>query len=77
MRKIQDIHVSSIDALIAPKDLKDQLPVDEAIVATVVAARETIRKIIKGADRRMLCIVGPARFTIPNAHSISPSACAS
>src|SRR5208283_1709151 len=65
MRKIQDIHVSSIDALIAPKDLKDQLPVDEAIVATVVAARETIRKIIKGADRRMLCIVGPCSIHDP------------
>ncbi len=65
MRKIQDIHVSSIDALIAPKDLKGQLPVDEAIVATVVAAREAIRKIIKGADRRMLCIVGPCSIHDP------------
>jgi 3-deoxy-7-phosphoheptulonate synthase len=65
MRKIQDIHVSSIDALIAPKQLKDQLPVDEAIVATVVAARETIRKIIKGADRRLLCIVGPCSIHDP------------
>jgi 3-deoxy-7-phosphoheptulonate synthase len=67
MRKIQDIHVSSIDALIAPKQLKDQLPVDEAIVATVVAARETIRKIIKGEDRRMLCIVGPCSIHDPAA----------
>ena len=65
MRKIQDIHVSSIDALIAPKHLKDQLPVDEAIVATVVEARETIRKIIKGADRRLLCIVGPCSIHDP------------
>jgi 3-deoxy-7-phosphoheptulonate synthase len=65
MRKIQDIHVLSIDALIAPRNLKDQLPVDEAIVATVVAARETIRKIIKGADRRLLCIVGPCSIHDP------------
>ena len=65
MRKIQDIHVSSIDALIAPKHLKDQLPVDEAIVATVVAARETIRKIVGGADRRLLCIVGPCSIHDP------------
>ena len=65
MRKIQDIHVLSIDALIAPKQLKDQLPVDEAIVATVVEARETIRKIIRGADRRMLCIVGPCSIHDP------------
>jgi 3-deoxy-7-phosphoheptulonate synthase len=65
MRKIQDIHVLSIDALIAPRNLKDQLPVDEAIVATVVEARETIRKIIKGADRRLLCIVGPCSIHDP------------
>src|SRR6202790_1233786 len=65
MRKIQDIHVLSIDALIAPKHLKDQLPVDEAIVATVVEARETIRKIVKGADRRLLCIVGPCSIHDP------------
>ncbi len=65
MRKIQDIHVSSIDPLIAPVLLKGQLPVDEAIVATVVAARETIRRIIKGADRRMLCIVGPCSIHDP------------
>ena len=65
MRKIQDIRVLSIDPLIAPKALKDQLPVDEAIVATVVEARETIRRIIKGADRRMLCIVGPCSIHDP------------
>jgi 3-deoxy-7-phosphoheptulonate synthase len=65
MRKIQDIRVLSIDPLIAPSKLKDQLPVDEAIVATVVEARETIRRIIKGADRRMLCIVGPCSIHDP------------
>jgi 3-deoxy-7-phosphoheptulonate synthase len=65
MRKIQDIRVVSIDPLIAPRNLKDQLPVDEAIVATVVEARETIRKIIKGADHRLLCIVGPCSIHDP------------
>ena len=65
MRKIQDTRVLSIDPLIAPRELKEQLPVDEAIVATVVEARETIRKIIKGADRRMLCIVGPCSIHDP------------
>src|SRR5271166_749928 len=67
MRKIQDTHVLSIDALIAPKALKDQLPVDEAIVATVVEARETIRRIMRGVDRRMLCIVGPCSIHDPDA----------
>ncbi len=65
MQKIQDTRVLSIDPLIAPQKLKDQLPVDEAIVATVVEARETIRRIIKGADHRMLCIVGPCSIHDP------------
>jgi 3-deoxy-7-phosphoheptulonate synthase len=65
MRKIQDINVASIDPLIAPKQLKNQLPVDEAIIATVVAARDIIRRIIKGTDRRMLCIVGPCSIHDP------------
>ncbi len=66
MQKIQDTCVLSIDPLIAPQKLKDQLPVDEAIVATVVEARETIRKIIKGTDHRMLCIVGPCSIHDPH-----------
>ncbi len=67
MRKIQDIHVLSTEPLIAPRVLKDQLPVDEAMVATVVEARETIRRIIKGSDRRMLCVVGPCSIHDPAA----------
>ena len=47
-------------------ELKDQLPVEEAIVATVVDARETIRRIIGGADPRLLCIVGPCSIHDPD-----------
>ena len=73
MRKIQDTRVVSIDPLIAPRNLKDQLPVDEAMVATVVEARETVRRIIRGADQRLLCIVGPCSIHDPDARSITPS----
>src|SRR5690242_20725163 len=67
MRKIQDVHVLATLPLIAPRILKDQLPVDEAIVATVVEARETIRRILRGADRRLLCVVGPCSIHDPSA----------
>ena len=67
MRKIQDVHVLSTQPLIAPRILKDQLPVDEAIVATVVEARETIRRILRGSDRRLLCVVGPCSIHDPAA----------
>src|SRR5437899_1105579 len=59
MRKIQDLHVLATQPLVAPRALKESLPADEAIAANVIAARETIRQIIRGGDRRLLCIVGP------------------
>lgn len=65
MQRLQDIHVISAEALIAPRILKDRLPADDKIVRTVVQARETIRKIISGADRRFLCVVGPCSIHDP------------
>ncbi len=67
MRRVQDIHVISAEPLIAPRILKDRLPADDKIVDTVVEARETIRRIISGADRRLLCVVGPCSIHDPAA----------
>ena len=67
MQKIQDLHVLASEPLVAPTVLKRQLPVDEAIVRTVVEARETIRAILSGRDRRLLCIVGPCSIHDPSA----------
>src|SRR5262249_47928159 len=47
--------------------LKDELPVDEAVVSTVVNARESVRQILQGADHRLLCIVGPCSIHDPEA----------
>jgi len=65
MRKIQDLHVLSTAALIAPRVLKQELPVDDSITDTVVEARETVRHILNGADSRMLCVVGPCSIHDP------------
>src|SRR5579863_4724780 len=67
MRRIQDVHVLATEPLIAPNLLKNQMPVDEGIARTVVEARETIREILAGRDRRMLCIVGPCSIHDPDA----------
>ena len=67
MRRIQDIHVLATEPLIAPNLLKNEMPVDEGIARTVVEARETIREILAGRDRRMLCIVGPCSIHDPDA----------
>jgi 3-deoxy-7-phosphoheptulonate synthase len=67
MRQIQDIHVLASEPLDAPRILKDELPADEAIVATVVEARETVRAVLNGQDSRLLCIVGPCSIHDPAA----------
>src|SRR5258708_10189724 len=67
MRRIQDVHVLAAEPLIAPRLLKEQMPVDEGIARTVVESRETICRILAGRDRRMLCIVGPCSIHDPDA----------
>src|SRR5229473_5372700 len=67
MRRIQDVHVLAAEPLIAPRLLKEQMPVDEEIARTVVESRETICRILAGSDRRMLCIVGPCSIHDPEA----------
>jgi 3-deoxy-7-phosphoheptulonate synthase len=67
MQKIQDLHVVTTEALVAPRLLKEQLPVDERIARTVVEARQTVRRIIRGEDSRLLCIVGPCSIHDPAA----------
>jgi 3-deoxy-7-phosphoheptulonate synthase len=65
--RIQDLHVVETLPLVAPRMLKAELPVDEPVVDTVVNARETVRRILKGLDDRLLCIVGPCSIHDPDA----------
>jgi len=63
--QIQDVHVRGTEVLIPPRELKAELPVNEAAVETVVQSREAIRQILHGTDRRLLCIVGPCSIHDP------------
>jgi 3-deoxy-7-phosphoheptulonate synthase len=47
--------------------LKEELRVDEPIAQTVVEARQTVRRILSGADPRLLCLVGPCSIHDPAA----------
>jgi len=67
MRKIQDLHVLATQPLVAPRALKEDLPVDEMLAETVVNARETVRRILNGRDNRLLCVVGPCSIHDPGA----------
>ena len=67
MQKIQDLHVITTEALVAPRLLKEQLAIDARIARTVVEARQTVRRIIRGEDSRLMCIVGPCSIHDPAA----------
>jgi 3-deoxy-7-phosphoheptulonate synthase len=65
MRKIQDLHVLSTATLAAPRVLKEELPIDDAIANTVIEGRQTVQRILSGSDNRMLCVVGPCSIHDP------------
>jgi 3-deoxy-7-phosphoheptulonate synthase len=58
-RRVDDVHVSTIHDLIAPKALLADLPLDPSIRALVYDTRADIARIISGEDPRLLAIVGP------------------
>ena len=67
MQKTFDLNVVSTVPLIAPRDLIALEPATEAAVATVVAGREAVIRILHGEDRRLLAVVGPCSIHDPDA----------
>ena len=59
MQPTYDIHVRSTVPLIAPQQLKNELPISEKANDVVVRGRETVCNILAGRDRRLLAVVGP------------------
>ena len=56
---LDDIRIDSIQQLIAPTILKEQIPVSEEARNTVTKVREEAEAILRGSDNRVLAIVGP------------------
>jgi 3-deoxy-7-phosphoheptulonate synthase len=54
-----DLHIRGLVALPSPHQVKAELPISDEAAATVIAAREGMKKILLGHDPRMLVIVGP------------------
>jgi 3-deoxy-7-phosphoheptulonate synthase len=54
-----DLRVKGYTRLISPKEMKAAIPVSEAAGRNVLAARETIARILLRDDRRLLLVAGP------------------
>src|SRR2546428_3591073 len=67
MQPTQNLHVKEIVRLLPPRALKDEFPMTERANQTVVEGRETVRRILRGDDPRLLVIVGPCSIHDPDA----------
>jgi 3-deoxy-7-phosphoheptulonate synthase len=57
--KTSDLHVVETCPLLAPVEVKAELPITNASAKVVSDARARIRNILNGSDRRLLVVVGP------------------
>ncbi|MCG8568250.1 MAG: 3-deoxy-7-phosphoheptulonate synthase [Desulfobacterales bacterium] len=59
MKQTYDIRVKSFNPLTSPAEMKDQLPVSDAVADVVLGGRREVEDILSGKDKRLLVISGP------------------
>ncbi|MCG8639107.1 MAG: 3-deoxy-7-phosphoheptulonate synthase [Desulfobacterales bacterium] len=59
MKQTYDLNVKSFKPLIAPDDIKKELPLTDEVAETVINGRRDVEKILKKTDDRLLIISGP------------------
>src|SRR5579859_2493457 len=59
MLPTQNLHVKEAVRLLTPRALKAELPASEAVNRAVVANRQSVTRILKQQDSRLLVVVGP------------------
>ncbi len=57
--RVEDLRIEAVRPLISPALLHEELPETEAIARHVAAAREAIGAVLRGADDRLVVVVGP------------------
>ena len=67
MRLVDNLNVLSLTPLISPQSLKKAAPLTERASETVAGARDRIKAIIEGSDKRLLVIAGPCSIHDPEA----------
>ena len=60
-----DIRITSIDDVVTPAKLLEELPLSEEISEHIYSTREAIHRILSGEDDRLLVITGPCSIHDP------------
>ncbi len=67
MKPIQNLHIRDLKALPSPHALKDEFPLNDVASQTVIHARDVIKDILEGRDKRFLVLAGPCSIHDPKA----------
>jgi len=59
MNNTNNLRISSFKDIASPNEVRQEIPITETALSTVVRAREDIQNIIDGKDDRKIVIVGP------------------
>ena len=57
--KTDDTRIISLQEVISPETLHQELPITDAAAETTVTTREAIHKVLHGEDDRLLVVIGP------------------
>jgi len=60
-----DVNIAGMEVLITPEQVKAQVPLSEAVRATVLKGRQTVCDILDGKDPRLMVVVGPCSIHDP------------
>ena len=66
MIKTEDLNVTGVNPLTAPKDIKQEFPISEQASETVFKVRKEIKAILDEKDQRQVVIVGPCSIHHPD-----------
>jgi 3-deoxy-7-phosphoheptulonate synthase len=64
---VNDLNIASVQALITPAQLKQDLPLSDQARNSVVNGRQTVRDILDGKDKRLFVVIGPCSIHDPKA----------
>jgi 3-deoxy-7-phosphoheptulonate synthase len=67
MQQTENLNVITIDPLLSPAAIRQELPLTEAASRTVLEGRAAIKRILQQEDDRLLVIVGPCSIHDPKA----------
>ncbi|MBJ7537786.1 3-deoxy-7-phosphoheptulonate synthase [Marinomonas transparens] len=64
---LEDLNIASFTPLVTPSQLKQSLPVSDAVSKHVAESREVIKNIMDGKDHRLAIVIGPCSIHDPAA----------